>query len=604
MRYSKTALLCLTVVLLLSQFPYSVRAQAAIATNWKPGRIIEDSFFTDKSSMSVQDIQNFLNAQVPSCDTNGTQPAAEYGRSDITHAQYAASQGWPAPPYVCLRNYYEVPKTSPTAGMPDNSYNHGGGAFTGGVSAAQLIYNAAQQYQISPKVLLVMIQKESAGPLTTDTWPLQTQYQYALGAHCPDSGPGGSANCDTNYMGFSIQISESAALLRWYLDSMTQPWWSYKKPFQTNYVLWNVQTTNCGGSNVFIDTKATAALYTYTPYQPNTAALANMYGKGDSCSAYGNRNFWRIYSDWFGSPTYSYTRASYDTPYARSACTVPQFASNMVGRLYQPDSRDYLYTTSLVEACSAVKMGYIWDGIVMKTVLSTATSAMPIYRLSSSDRHVFTSSASVRDDYLTNKGYKDEGISFYVYSAAQTDSIPVYGLQKDFTFYFTSAAKEAELAHSTDGYTNFGIIFYTPDMNAGDASHKSVYRVARNSLRLYTIDPSEKMAALQLGYIDEGNVGSVDKYPNASTTPVYRLRGPSGDYFYTTSRYERDAAVVLYNYYSEGIAFYALLYSNKPVYRMYNQSSGKRLYSTSGLETNLAQLKYGYKLESNGWYSY
>ncbi|MDG2497268.1 MAG: LysM peptidoglycan-binding domain-containing protein, partial [Aquiluna sp.] len=28
----------------------------------------------------------------------------------------------------------------------------------------------------------------------------------------------------------------------------------------------------------------------------------NMYGTGDSCSAYGNRNFWRFFHDWFGSP--------------------------------------------------------------------------------------------------------------------------------------------------------------------------------------------------------------------------------------------------------------------------------------------------------------
>jgi len=43
-------------------------------------------------------------------------------------------------------------------------------------------------------------------------------------------------------------------------------------------------------------------LYYYTPYVPNKAALDNLYGTGDACSAYGNRNFWRFYHDWFGSP--------------------------------------------------------------------------------------------------------------------------------------------------------------------------------------------------------------------------------------------------------------------------------------------------------------
>jgi len=52
-----------------------------------------------------------------------------------------------------------------------------------------------------------------------------------------------------------------------------------------------------------LQNQATAGLYNYTPYQPNQAALNNLYGSGDACSAYGNRNFWRIYIDWFGSPT-------------------------------------------------------------------------------------------------------------------------------------------------------------------------------------------------------------------------------------------------------------------------------------------------------------
>jgi hypothetical protein len=54
---------------------------------------------------------------------------------------------------------------------------------------------------------------------------------------------------------------------------------------------------------VRIRNQATANLYNYTPYQPNEAALASLYGDGDECSAFGNRNFWRIFTDWFGDPT-------------------------------------------------------------------------------------------------------------------------------------------------------------------------------------------------------------------------------------------------------------------------------------------------------------
>ena len=37
------------------------------------------------------------------------------------------------------------------------------------------------------------------------------------------------------------------------------------------------------------------SLYNYTPYQPNAAALAAYPGTGDSCSAYGNRNFFFLF---------------------------------------------------------------------------------------------------------------------------------------------------------------------------------------------------------------------------------------------------------------------------------------------------------------------
>lgn len=67
-----------------------------------------------------------------------------------------------------------------------------------------------------------------------------------------------------------------------------------------SYIRWSPNGA-CGGDNVNIVNRATAALYSYTPYQPNQAALNNLYGTGDGCSAYGNRNFWRDFNNWFGS---------------------------------------------------------------------------------------------------------------------------------------------------------------------------------------------------------------------------------------------------------------------------------------------------------------
>ncbi len=308
MRKISIAISVFLITATLSLIPsLSQTASAVSASDWVAGNIIDDTVFTDASRLSVNQIQEFLNAKVPHCDTWGTQ-SSEFGGG--TRAQYGAAQGNPAP-FTCLRDYYEVPKTSSGPGIPASNY--GGAPIPAGAkSAAQLIYDSAQKYQISPAVLLVKLGTESAGPLTSDDWPLKKQFNYAMGAHCPDTGPGGSANCDPNWSGFSLQMDEAAKLLRGYIDGMDQPWWSYKKPYQNNYILWNVVERGCGGSNVYIQNKSTAALYTYTPYQPNAAALNNLYGTGDNCSAYGNRNFWRVYNDWFGSSTGSIIRTQED----------------------------------------------------------------------------------------------------------------------------------------------------------------------------------------------------------------------------------------------------------------------------------------------------
>jgi hypothetical protein len=277
-------------------------ANAANKDDWKAGSIIDDGTFTDVNSMSVQDIQAFLDKNIGTCDIWGSGKAVEYNYNG-TRSQYAAMKGWAGPPYTCLNKYYEVPKTTAGGSMPVNNYSTPSDIPSGAQSAAWIIKDAAVRYNISPKVLLVKIATESAGPLTSDKWPLSSQYKYAMGAQCPDSGPGGSANCNEAYAGFSIQMYEAAGLLRTYLTNMDKPWWSYKKPYQNNNILWNVVQRGCGSSSVYIENKATAALYTYTPYQPNQAALQNMYGTGDNCSAYGNRNFWRVFVDWFGLPS-------------------------------------------------------------------------------------------------------------------------------------------------------------------------------------------------------------------------------------------------------------------------------------------------------------
>lgn len=440
-------------------------ASAIDGSDWQAGRIIDDTLFTDADAMSVSEIQAFLNEYVGTggngrvagqCDTNG-QATSELGGG--TRAQYGAAHSNPAP-FTCLKDYYEVPKSSPGPGMPANNYG-GKPKPSGARSAARLIWDAAQAYNISPKVLLVKLHTESAGPLTTDDWPFLVQYKYAMGARCPDSGPGGSANCDEDYAGFSIQMMEAAELLRYYLDNMDESWWPYKTPGEVNSILWDVQETGCGASNVFIENSATAALYTYTPYQPNQAALNNLYGTGNDCSAYGNRNFWRDYHDLFGS--------SYDTPFFKINGDAKVYMSGADGKYY------YVSSDSMLEAYgyrsefnyirnvnSSYISGKTFDGQLSR--LARFEGAQ-IYGISAGDLHQFPS-RELLESYGFAIGEEAE-LQDWV-SNVLTTSAPmasVLRLSDDKPVYYIEDSKKRHIT-SSQAYTTLGTPAYSTQPSA------------------------------------------------------------------------------------------------------------------------------------------
>lgn len=252
-------------------------AAAVTGGDWRAGRIIDDATFYNNSSMSVAEIQQFLNSKVQTCDTWGNKP---FGGG--TRASYGASVGYP-PPYTCVKDYYENTTTR------ENNLQ-GRPIPAGAKSAATIIWEAAQRYTINPQVLIVLLQKEQS--IITDEWPFLRQYQKATGYACPDTAP-----CDTSYYGFYNQVESAAWQFRRYA---TFPNNYNHVPGRLNNVRINPQSS-CGSTQVFIENQATASLYNYTPYQPNQAALNNINGTGDACSSYGNRNFWREFNNWFGS---------------------------------------------------------------------------------------------------------------------------------------------------------------------------------------------------------------------------------------------------------------------------------------------------------------
>ena len=227
---------------------------AATVAGFNAGNIMSDYVMGDYNSMSEASIQAFLKSK------NHCNNREIYKASWYPTVHYSIRDGH----FVC---------------MADDSFN--------GETASHIIWQAAQDYRINPKVIIALLEKEQG--LITDTWPNHVQYRTATGFGCPDT-----AACDSQYYGLKNQIRNAANLFRTVLDG---GWSNY--PVGWNYVRYNPDST-CGGSNVYIANRATSALYRYTPYQPNAGALANHPGTAP-CGAYGNRNFYSFFTDWFGS---------------------------------------------------------------------------------------------------------------------------------------------------------------------------------------------------------------------------------------------------------------------------------------------------------------
>lgn len=269
---------------LIIVFSNNVNTQAANLREFNPGNIISDEIFTNSDSMSVSQIQAFLNSKVK-CDNYGSKPS-ELGGG--TRSQWLRSRGY-STPIRCITDYMENPSTG------ENNYGKNE-IPNGAISTAQLIYNYSRQFGINPQVLITTLQKENG--LITDEWPTHKQFREAMGFGCPDNVAPGAPACDPAYRTFSSQLYQAARHFKGYMERKSGWYVPYRKGL--NKIMWH-PNAGCGTSDVYIENNATVALYSYTPYRPNQAALNAGYGVGDSCSSYGNRNFYSYFNDWFGS---------------------------------------------------------------------------------------------------------------------------------------------------------------------------------------------------------------------------------------------------------------------------------------------------------------
>jgi LysM repeat protein len=232
-----------------------------LGSAFDPGNLISDAEFFRSGSMTAEAIQTFLEQRNPDCRDG----------------------------FVCMKDFRET-TFSRDATVLCNAY-----AGAENETAAQIIAKVSAACGVSAEALLVLIQKEQS--LVTLTAPSQIRFERATGYACPDTAP-----CNAQFFGFYNQVYNAAKQFKRYSNPPgTSRFFTWFPVGRTSQVRLHPNAA-CGTTPVTMQNQATAGLHYYTPYTPNTIAVVNLAAVGDSCSSYGNRNFWRIYNYWF-NPT-------------------------------------------------------------------------------------------------------------------------------------------------------------------------------------------------------------------------------------------------------------------------------------------------------------
>ncbi len=226
-------------------------AEGSVAS-FRNDDIISDAKMYDGGAMTADQVQDFLVANTPQCASGNC----------IDIRSFPASPAQPA----------------------NDDCTAVAGGFT---KASAMIAASGKACGVSQKALLALIQKESSVVLSND--PSNALYDQATGYGCPDTD-----SCDPAYKGFFLQVYNAARQLK---DYRTDPRLPVGSPTSIDYS----PNADCGAATITLRTVATAALYSYTPYQPNAAAKVQG-SNGNRCSSIGNLLFWFVYTDWFGFP--------------------------------------------------------------------------------------------------------------------------------------------------------------------------------------------------------------------------------------------------------------------------------------------------------------
>ena len=421
---------------ILSFYPLPKAKAAAV----DPSNLVSDSVFEDDASMSAPQIDAFLDTYASSCIS---------------------------------QNHFSTPDPLGYSST-SNSYT-----FGGNVTAGQAIYDIAQNYHINPQVILTTLQKEQSvvtggagcyattpnaanavsSPCGTARSPCTTACPYgggclpiAMSYSCPN-------DCYAGIEGFSNQISGGTWLLRFAEEraygnltgyagyDQGDDSYNYSGPMTPGYrqrvaggpsIYYDGTWTTNDGTSVTITNGATASLYTYTPFLS------------------GNQNFVNLFQNTFAfGSTIS------------GNCTGAEPPLPYVERYYNPRTFDHFYTAYACDQNFLTNLGYILEGPVFNTTVSTNPFATPVYRYynPSTGQHLWSTDSNTAD--LVGTGYQPEaGIVFYVDSPSDPNATPVYRFYNPNTYLHFWASSVGLTVNdlgtvSRAGYSLEGPVFYT-----------------------------------------------------------------------------------------------------------------------------------------------
>ena len=305
--------------------------------------------------------------------------------------------------------------------------------------AARIISEACKAWQISPKVMLTMLQKEQS--LLTRTSLTKSTLTRAIGAGCPNS-------TTNRFPGFGKQMWYGARLLDGYGEHKNG---STIALYHTGIAVKDIYRKP--NVTIYPKTLATYKLYVYNPSIGAKAPYRDL--SGQACS--GNANFWRIYRSYFGD-TFGY----------------PQLRA--VYRFYNVRYHTYLYTASMAEryrlSLPSAALTWSYEGTVFSWDTSATTGTISVYRFRNRQTlaYSFTSSQSLVKSRRTKMGAKTwtyQGVAFKVARASSSGSLRVWRFRNRKTGAVFLTVNSATAAHKRTKackleWRDEGVVYHLP----------------------------------------------------------------------------------------------------------------------------------------------